>query len=53
MLSVVRLLCTLYAMGQLLVKLIVVKGNLETMLKLISCDNKVKNFELEAMIWEV
>ena len=53
MLSVLRAQCILYMIGQLLVKLVVVRGDLEIVIKFIICGNKVKNSELAAMVQEV
>ena len=53
MLSVVRALVVLYEMGQLLTRCEVVRGDSETILKFMTCDNKVKKAELAAVVWEV
>ena len=51
--SIVGVLCTLYAMGQLLVTLVIVRGNSKTLIKFMICDIKVRKAELVAMVWEV
>ena len=51
--SVVRALVILYEMGQLLTRCVVMRGNLETVLKFMIRDNKVKKAELAAVVREV
>ena len=53
MLSVVRALVILYEMGQLLTRCVVVRGDLEAILKFMTRDNKVKKAELVAVVREV
>ena len=53
MLSVVRALRILYEMGQLLTRCVVVRGDSDTILKLMILDNKVKKAELAAVVWEM
>ena len=51
--SVVRALYTLYLIGYLLARLVVVRGNLETMIKFMIHYYKVRKPELAPMVWEV
>ena len=51
--SVVRALYTPYVIGYLLSRLVVVRGNLETMIKFMIHYHKVRKPELAPMFWEV
>ena len=52
-LSIVKALYTLYVVGQLLVRLVVIRGDIETMIRSLPHDNKVKKVKLVAMVQEV
>ena len=52
-LSVFRVTIILYETGQLFIGYVVVRGDLETVLKSMTWDSKFKKGELTAMVWEV